>query len=105
MPNKQNLTLTVSATSQTALLPPRCVAVVLRALETNAATSYFQFNSPTATTGDSRLRVSETLAIDYTDMLQLKVLIGEDLNDNDFMRCISYVGNAADVILVEAFTL
>lgn len=99
------INITVAATTETYPLPPRTVALLLRAATGNAGTTYLGFNKPNATTTQFQLRPSETVTLDLSEALNLKISLGEELSENDFFRYVSVIGTAADTITIEPVTL
>ena len=102
----QSVTLTAGETVQQKAISPYTVNVLLRADSDNAGTVYVAFGKYTAGTGDITLSAGESISINISEDLKLKMAMGYALCPEDFLPDISYKGSAADQTLyVDIFTL
>ena len=85
-------------------LPRFCAVVVLRADSSNTNDVFVSLGKHTANTSDLKVRAGENLTIDITNMLLLKKSLGLDVTEDDFIKELNVVSDAANQTLyVDAF--
>ena len=100
-----HINITIAATSANQVLPLNVVSILAKARSTNAGTAYFQIDEQSAnsTTGSS-LVAGESKAIDLSQNIAAKIIAGEKLTADNFMRFISTIGTAGDIIELDVIS-